>query len=134
MTLLADVVAVSQEVAATSARSRKVAAIAELLRRLDADEVPLVVGFLAGAPRQGRVGVGYATVFGLREEPAAEPSLTVADLDAGDRSGPGRDRERLGRRAAGGAVRPPSPLPPPTRRTSSGACSRASCGRARSRG
>ena len=81
MTLLADVVAVSQEVAATSARSRKVAAIAELLRRLDADEVPLVVGFLAGAPRQGRVGVGYATVFGLREEPAAEPSLTVADLD-----------------------------------------------------
>ena len=81
MTLLADVVAVSQEVAATSARSRKVAAIAGLLRRLDADEVPVVVGFLAGAPRQGRVGVGYATVFGLREDAAAEPSLSVTDLD-----------------------------------------------------
>jgi DNA ligase 1 len=81
VTLLADVVAVSQEVAATSARSRKVAAIAGLLRRLEPNEVPLVVGFLAGAPRQGRVGVGYATVFGLREEPAAGPSLTVADLD-----------------------------------------------------
>jgi DNA ligase-1 len=81
VTLLADVVAVSQEVAATSARSRKVAAIAGLLRRLDPDEVPVVVGFLAGAPRQGRVGVGYATVFRLREQPAVESSLTVADLD-----------------------------------------------------
>ena len=57
------------------------AALATLLRRLDPDEVPLVVGFLAGAPRQGRVGVGYATVHGAEAAPAAEPTLSVSDLD-----------------------------------------------------
>jgi DNA ligase-1 len=81
MTLLADLVAVSQNVSETSARSRKVAILAELLTALDPDEVPIAVGFLSGAPRQGRVGVGYATVYGLATEPALEPSLTVDDLD-----------------------------------------------------
>ena len=82
MTPFADVVDASAAVAATSARSAKTAALAELLRRLDADEVPIAVGFLTGAPRQGRVGVGYATVYGVDAEPAAEPALTVADVDA----------------------------------------------------
>lgn len=82
MTQLADVVDASAAVAAASARSAKTAALAELLRRLDAGEVPITVGFLTGAPRQGRVGVGYATVYGVEAEPAAEPSLTVADVDA----------------------------------------------------
>jgi DNA ligase-1 len=81
MTLLADLVAVSRNVSETSARSRKVAILAELLRTLDPDEVPVAVGFLSGAPRQGRVGVGYATVYGLATEAALEPSLTVDDLD-----------------------------------------------------
>src|SRR5262245_32539537 len=81
MTLLADVVAASDEVTSTSARSRKVAILAELLRRLDPGEVPVAVGFLSGVPRQGRVGVGYSTIHGISEQPAAEPSLTVADLD-----------------------------------------------------
>ena len=81
MTLLADVVAASQDVADTSSRSRKVAILAELLRRLDPGEVAAVVGFLSGVPRQGRVGIGYATVYGIDVAPAAEPSLTVADLD-----------------------------------------------------
>ena len=81
MTLLADVVDASTEVTATSARSRKVAILAELLRGLDSQEVAVAVGFLTGVPRQGRVGVGYATVYGLEEEPAAEPSLTIGELD-----------------------------------------------------
>ena len=81
MTLLADVVGASTEVTATSSRSRKVAILAELLRGLDAKEVPVAVGFLTGVPRQGRVGVGYATVYALEEEPAAEPSLTIGELD-----------------------------------------------------
>ncbi len=81
MTLLAAVVAASGEVAATSSRSRKVAALAELLRRLDENEVPIAVGFLSGAPRQGRIGVGYALAYGVEEEHAAEPSLTIDDLD-----------------------------------------------------
>src|ERR671923_840281 len=81
MTLLADIVEASRAVAETSSRSRKVATLAELLRRLDPDEVPLAVGFLAGVPRQGRVGVGYSTIYGLERAPAAEPSLTIAELD-----------------------------------------------------
>jgi DNA ligase-1 len=81
MTLLADVVAASEEVTETSSRSRKVAILAELLRRLDPGEVAPVVGFLAGAPRQGRIGVGYSTIYGIERAPAAGPSLTVDDLD-----------------------------------------------------
>jgi DNA ligase 1 len=81
VTLFADVVTASGEVAATSARSRKVAILAELLRRLEPGEVPVAVGFLAGIPRQGRIGIGYSTVYGVEVEPAAEPSLTVEELD-----------------------------------------------------
>jgi DNA ligase 1 len=81
MTLLANVVAASTEVANTSSRSRKVAILAEILRRLDENEVPLVVGFLAGVPRQGRVGIGYSTIYGIERVPAREASLTIAELD-----------------------------------------------------
>jgi DNA ligase-1 len=81
-TLLADVVAASEAVAATSSRSAKVAILAELLGALDPQEVPVGVGFLSGVPRQGRVGIGYAAIRGLQAGPAAaEPSLTVADVD-----------------------------------------------------
>jgi DNA ligase 1 len=81
MALLAEVVSASRDVAATSARSGKVAILAELLGRIDPGEVPLAVGFLAGVPRQGRVGVGYSTIYGINCAPAAEPSLTIGALD-----------------------------------------------------
>jgi ATP-dependent DNA ligase I len=81
VTLLADVVAASQEVAETNARSRKVAILAELLERLDPDEVAVAAGLLSGVPRQGRVGVGYSTIHGIESAPEKEPMLTVADLD-----------------------------------------------------
>jgi ATP-dependent DNA ligase len=81
MTLLAEVVGASREVAGTSSRSRKVAILAELLRGLDASEVAVAVGFLAGAPRQGRVGVGWSTIYGIERAPAVEPSLTIDELD-----------------------------------------------------
>jgi DNA ligase 1 len=81
VTLLADVVAASERVAATASRSQKVAILAELLRSLEAEEVPIAVGFLSGVPRQGRVGVGYSTVYGIDAAPAEEVSLTVADLE-----------------------------------------------------
>src|SRR3712207_5353648 len=81
MTLLADVVAASREIGETSSRSRKTAILAELLRKLDASEVAIAVGFLSGVPRQGRVGIGYALAYGIERPPAVEPSLTVADVD-----------------------------------------------------
>jgi DNA ligase-1 len=80
-TRLADVVGASREVTATRARSTKVQILSELLRSVGPDEVAMCVGFLSGAPRQGRVGVGYATVYQVDGPPAGEPSLTVSDLD-----------------------------------------------------
>jgi DNA ligase-1 len=82
MTLFADVALASKRVAETSSRSQKTAIIAELLGRLDAGEVAIAAGFLCGLPRQGRVGVGYATVVGAECAPAAAPSLTLRDVDA----------------------------------------------------
>jgi DNA ligase-1 len=81
MTLLADVVTASRDVTDTSSRSRKVAILAELLRRLEPSEVPLAVGFLAGAPRQGRVGIGYSTIYGIDPAAAGKASLTIDELD-----------------------------------------------------
>jgi DNA ligase-1 len=81
MTLLADVVTASRRVAGTSSRSQKVAILADLLRRLDAEEIPIVVGLLSGIPRQGRVGVGYSTVYGLEHASAVDPTLTVEGVD-----------------------------------------------------
>jgi DNA ligase-1 len=81
MTLLADVVSASRDVTETSSRSEKVAILAALLGRLDPSEVGIAVGFLAGVPRQGRVGVGYSTIYGVERAAAWEPSLTIEELD-----------------------------------------------------
>jgi ATP-dependent DNA ligase I len=81
VTLLADLVAASNRVAATSSRSQKIAILAELLRALEPDEVAAAAAFLSGLPRQGRVGVGYSTVYRVEDTPAAEASLTIGDLD-----------------------------------------------------
>jgi DNA ligase-1 len=81
VTLLAELVEASEAVAATSARSEKIAILAELLLRLDASELAPAVGFLSGEPRQGRVGVGYRTIFSLSDAGTPVPSLTVDDLD-----------------------------------------------------
>jgi DNA ligase-1 len=82
VTLLADVVATTGAVAATTKRTAKRDALAQLLRRLDPDEVEPVVGFLLGDARQGRIGVGWASIRDLDCPPAAEPSLAVAEVDA----------------------------------------------------
>jgi len=81
LTLLAEVAGASKNIADTSSRSRKVAILAELLRELDASEIAITVGLLSGVPRQGRVGVGYSTIYGIERQHAGEPSLTIDDLD-----------------------------------------------------
>jgi len=59
-----------------------VAALADLLRQVPAEEVADVVGFLVGAPRQGKVGVGWALLGPTVDlAPADAPTLTVADVD-----------------------------------------------------
>jgi DNA ligase-1 len=78
----ADVVATTAEVTATRARSRKVAALADLFARLDPAEVPVVVAILTGTPRQGRIGIGWRTVAAVDAPPSPEPQLEIADIDA----------------------------------------------------
>ncbi|MGW7043495.1 ATP-dependent DNA ligase [Streptomyces avermitilis] len=79
--LLSRLAHVSREVAATSARSRKIALLAELFRDADADDVPIVIPYLAGRLPQGRLGIGWK-LLGRPVTPASEPSLTVRDVDA----------------------------------------------------
>jgi len=80
--LLDTVVTTLDAVAATRSRLAKVDALAGLLGELQPDEIAPAVGFLVGKPRQGRVGVGWRGVSAVMGEPAAEPTLTVLDLDA----------------------------------------------------
>jgi DNA ligase-1 len=95
LTRLADV---SREVAATSARSRKIALLAELFREAEAEDVPIVIPYLAGRLPQGRLGVGWKALS-RPVAPAAEPTLTVREVDArltalGAVSGAGSQAER----------------------------------------
>lgn len=97
--LLARLAQVSRDVAATAARSRKTALLAQLFRDAAADDVPIVIPYLAGRLPQGRLGVGWK-VLGRPVPPAAEPGLTVRDVDArltelGEVSGPGAQAERV---------------------------------------
>ncbi|WP_329561681.1 ATP-dependent DNA ligase [Kitasatospora sp. NBC_01266] len=79
--LLADLARTSREVAATSARSRKTALLAELFRTTEPAEAPTVITYLAGRLPQGRLGVGWSVL--AEPVPAAtSPSLTVAQVDA----------------------------------------------------
>jgi DNA ligase-1 len=79
---LATLVAASATAAATASRLAKREAIAACLRACAPDDVPVAVGFLAGEPRQGRIGVGWSTLAALRGAPADAPSLALADADA----------------------------------------------------
>lgn len=80
--LFSELAATSTAVAATRSRLAKVDALAALLERTPPELVSAVTGMLAGALRQGRVGVGYALLRDTREVPPADdPDLTVADLD-----------------------------------------------------
>ncbi len=78
--LLAQVVATSESVAATSSRKAKVAAIAELLAAAEPAEVELVTTYLAGSVRQRRTGLGWRSLQ-KTPEPATQPTLSVTDVD-----------------------------------------------------
>jgi DNA ligase 1 len=81
-TLLAALVDVSGRVAQTSSRLGKRDAIADCLRGAEADEVEIAVAYLSGETRQGRIGIGHAMLAALRGAHAAQPVLTLHDVDA----------------------------------------------------
>jgi DNA ligase-1 len=67
----------------TSARSDKIRHLAACLRRLDPDEIETAVALLSGEPRQGRIGLGPATLHAAMPPDAAPvPELTLAEVDA----------------------------------------------------
>jgi len=79
---LTDVVAVSRDVSAASGRLDKIGRLSDLLGRVPPDELVIVVAFLSGGVRQGRIGVGRAQLSAMREVPAAPASeLEIADVD-----------------------------------------------------
>jgi len=80
--LLDALVTTAETVASTRSRLAKVDALAALLAQLEPDEIAPAVGFLVGKARQGRVGVGWRGLSGAMGDPAAEPTLTVDDLDS----------------------------------------------------
>jgi DNA ligase-1 len=82
--LLAELMSTSQRVAATRSRLEKIAALADLLRRLRPDEIEVAAAFLAGQIRQGRIGIGPAAVRDAKARSAAAvaPTLTLSEVDA----------------------------------------------------
>src|SRR5215208_505416 len=80
--LLDEVARVSLKVAETGARLQKIAALAACLERMTPDEVGIGISFLSGELRQGRIGIGWATIRDANPEPASDPSLTLAEADA----------------------------------------------------
>ena len=80
---LDDLVQTSRRVAQTSGRLAKIELLAALLKRAAPAEIETAIAFLSGAPRQGRIGVGYASLEAARAEPAAEAAtLEVVQADA----------------------------------------------------
>ena len=96
--LLADAVAASRDVAATSSRRAKVDRIATLLKAAGPGQSAVVVPWLSGELRQRRTGVGWATLKDA-PPPTGTASLTVAEADGVFESvsllaGPGSASER----------------------------------------
>lgn len=81
--LLAEVVEASRRITATSKRLEKIELLAALLKRLSPEEVEIVVAFLSGAARQGRIGIGYAMLRDSIGEPAANATLEILEIDRG---------------------------------------------------
>ncbi len=80
MTLLASLVSTSAAVTATRSRTEKVDHLATLLAQLDPTEIEPAVGMLTGLSRHGKIGIGWASASEVAGT-AAEPSITIADLD-----------------------------------------------------
>ncbi len=79
--LLDVLVSTSATVGATRSRLAKRDALAALLTAAEPADVDIVVSYLGGELRQRRTGIGYAALKAL-PSPAAEPSLTVTEVDA----------------------------------------------------
>lgn len=83
---LAALAAASADITGTRSRRAKSDRIASVLADADADDLVLAVLYLSGVTRQGRIGVGWATLADIVDAPgpadAATGSMTLAEVDA----------------------------------------------------
>ncbi len=73
----------SKRIAQTSRRLEKISLLADFLRKLPPDEIPIAVSYLSGTLRQGKIGIGYAIIRDAN--PSASnppPPLTLKEVDA----------------------------------------------------
>jgi DNA ligase-1 len=79
--LFAEAVDTSRRVSETSRRLEKIDLLATLLGRLDPEEVEIVVAMLSGYTRQGRIGIGHATIRTAAADAAEFAALEIHELD-----------------------------------------------------
>ena len=79
---LYDIVTTSRNVRETNARSDKIRHLAACLRHAEPDDLETAVALLSGEPRQGRIGLGPATLrAAMPPDAAPAPELTLAEVD-----------------------------------------------------
>jgi DNA ligase-1 len=81
VTLLADVVRTSTQVAGSASRLAKTRLLAQCLKSLGEDEVEIALPYLSGETRQGKLALGYATLQSALGSPAAAATLTLREVD-----------------------------------------------------
>ncbi|HZE61636.1 MAG TPA: ATP-dependent DNA ligase [Burkholderiales bacterium] len=81
MTKLAELVRVSNQVAATSSRLAKIRELADFLKPLEREEIEIALPYLSGDIRQGKLAVGCAALQSARVGHAAAATLSLGDLD-----------------------------------------------------
>lgn len=79
--LFANLVETSRRVQETTKRLEKTKLISSLLRQLAPEEAEITVAFLSGLTRQGKLGIGYATVSATEGVHSAEPILAILEVD-----------------------------------------------------
>jgi DNA ligase 1 len=80
--LFAAVVTTSDQMAQTSKRLAKVDLLASLLGRLAFEEIEIVVAWLSGGARQGKIGIGYRGLQDAVVPPVNQPRLGIIEVDA----------------------------------------------------
>ncbi len=80
--LLADLVDTSARATATASRLEKRTHLVALLQRLRGEEIEIAVAYLTGRLRQGRIGLGGASIgMALQAPPARQSILTLEQVD-----------------------------------------------------
>jgi DNA ligase-1 len=80
--LLLELVETSRMVGASSGRLQKIDRLAALLTRTPRHEIEIVIAFLSGSLRQGRIGLGGTAIVEARDvTPAGAATLQIADVD-----------------------------------------------------